>query len=227
MQNKVLVLLVAFIVGFVTIGFSQHRTYDIKNGIGITGGITQFDIKTDNFTTKSSTGWVGGLSTAVDLPHKWFNVGFGMQMSENNLEISGRITDDVAGDEMIKFKLMAVQLGLTFHIKIIEDNFTIDIGPQLQYNSKLQLKNDSQEDYFINGYNAVTAKEIIDISQFNVNGLIGASAGIGVFKLKAQYIYGFTNILNKLNEKNLNIGNPTDKFMGNQSMMVLAAMFSF
>jgi len=227
MQSKHIVLLVAFIICFVTQSFSQHKTYIIKNGFGVTGGISQYDIITDNFSTNSGNGWVAGLSATVDLPHKWFTVSYGMQMSESNMEISGRMKDDEAGEEMIKYKLMAVQLGLTYYIKLIGDNLTIDIGPQLQYNSKLELKDKNQEGYFINGYDTITAKDISDISQFNVNGLIGASAGIGFFKIKAQYIYGFTNIFNKLNDKILNTSNSTEKFKGNQSMIVLAAMFSF
>ena len=164
MKNKQYIILVAIVMGFVTTCFSQHQTYLIKNGFGITGGITQYDIITDNFVTKSSTGWVGGLSATVDLPHKWFTVSYGMQLSENNIDISGRMTDDVAGNEMLKYKLMTVQIGLTYYIKIIGDNLTIDIGPQLQYNDKLELKDSSKEDYFINAIttnltSAVSGKE--------------------------------------------------------------------
>jgi hypothetical protein len=227
MKNKQYIILVAIVMGFVTTCFSQHQTYLIKNGFGITGGITQYDIITDNFVTKSSTGWVGGLSATVDLPHKWFTVSYGMQLSENNIDISGRMTDDVAGNEMLKYKLMTIQVGLTYYIKIIGDNLTIDIGPQLQYNDKLELKDSSKEDYFINGYESVRAKDISEITKVNVNGLVGASAGIGAIKIKAQYIYGFTNILNNLNSRNIDTGNSTEKFKGNQSMIVLAAMFSF
>lgn len=227
MNYRQLTLLVVISIGFVTTSFSQHKTYLINNGFGITGGVTQYDIITDNFVTKSSTGWVGGLSAIVDLPHKWFTISYGMQVSENNIEISGRMTEDVAGNEMLKYKLMTVQIGLTYYIKILGDNLTIDLGPQLQYNDKLELKDEAKEGYFINGYDSVTAKDISEITKFNVNGLIGASAGIGVFKIKAQYIYGFTNILNNLNGRNINTGNSTEKFKGNQSMIVLAAMFTF
>ena len=227
MNYRQLTLLVAISIGFVTTSYSQHKTYLINNGFGITGGVTQYDIITDNFVTKSSTGWVGGLSAIVDLPHKWFTISYGMQVSENNIEISGRMTEDVAGNEMLKYKLMTVQIGLTYYIKILGDNLTIDLGPQLQYNDKLELKDETKEGYFINGYDSVTAKDISEITKFNINGLIGASAGIGVFKIKAQYIYGFTNILNNLNGRNINTGNSTEKFKGNQSMIVLAAMFTF
>ena len=227
MKFKHYIVLVAFTICFVTASYSQHTTYAIRNGFGLMAGITQYDIKTDNFITKSGQGWAGGVSATLDLPHKGYTVSYGMQFSESSLEISGRMTDDVSGNEMLEYKLMAVQLGFTYHKKIFGDNFTIDLGPQLQYNGKLELKDSTQEGYFINGYDSLTALDIKDISQFNVNGMIGASAGIGSFKIKAQYIYGLLNTFEKLNSKNLNIDSNADKFKGNQTMLVFAAMFSF
>ena len=227
MKFKQYILLVAFTIGFVTKTHSQHKTYAINNGFGIMAGITLYDIKTDNFITKQGQGFAGALLATLDLPHKGYTVSYGMQLSENNLEISGRMTDDVAGNEMLEYKLKTAQLGFTYHKKILGDNLTIDIGPQIQYNGKLELKDNSKEGYYINGYDSLTAKEIENISQFNVNGMVGASAGIGAFKIKAQYIYGFLNILDKLNDKNLNVGSNTETFKGNQSMLVFAVMVSF
>ena len=227
MKFKHYILLVAFSIGFVTTMYSQHKTYDIVNGFGIMAGVSLYDITTDNFTTKQGVGFIGGLTATLDLPHKGYTVSYGMQLSENNIEISGRMTDDVAGNEALEYKLLAIQVGFYYHKKIFGDNFTIDLGPQLQYGSELELKDETKEGYFINGYDDLTAKEIESISQFNVNGMIGASAGIGVFKIRAQYIYGFLNILDKLNDKNLNVGNNTEEFKGNQSMLVFAVMFSF
>lgn len=227
MKFKHYIVLVAITIGFVTTTHSQHQTYLIKNGFGVTAGISQYNIITDNFDTKQGQGWVGGLSATVDIPHKPFSVSYGMQLSENYLEISGRTLQNVPEINMIEYKLMAVQMGFTYRINIISDNFTLDLGPQLQYNGKLELKDDTQEGYYINGYENITAKDITNISQFNVNGMVGISAGIRFFQVKAQYIYGVLNILDKLNDKNLNTGNTSGSFKGNQSMLVFAAMFSF
>lgn len=227
MKFKQYILLVVFSMVFVTNSYSQHKTYPITNGFGVMGGITQYNIVTDNFVTKSQQGWVGGLSSTVDIPNKWYNVSYGMQISENSLEISARALESVADNEMLEYKLMAVQLGFTYHAKIIGNNLTFDFGPQIQYNGKLELKNKAKEAYFINGYNNLKAEEITDISKFNVNGMAGISVGLGAFKIKTQYIYGFLNILDKLNDKNLNADSVSDKFIGNQTMLVFAAMFSF
>ena len=229
MKFKHYIVLVVFTICFVTTSYSQHQTYLIKNGFGLTAGISQYNIITDNFDTKQGQGWVGGLSATVDIPHKPYTISYGMQLSENYLEISGRELQNVPEMKMIEYKLMAVQMGFTYRIKIFRDNLTIDLGPQLQYNGKLELKDDAQEGYFINGkdYDNITAKDITNISQFNVNGMGGISVGIGFFQVKAQYIYGFLNILDKLNDKSLITGKTPGSFKGNQSMLVFAAMFSF
>jgi hypothetical protein len=228
MKHKLCTLLVVIITGFVTQSHAQPKFYLIDNSFGVTVGGTYYDIITDNFDTKAGIGWMGGLSATVDLPHKWYTLSYGMQVSENNMEISGRMERDVPDNEMIKYKLLMVQAGLTWYIKIIGDNLTIDLGPQIQYSSKLELKNDSKENYYINGYDNIRASEISPISQLNFNGLLGASAGVGAFNLKAQYIYGLTNMLKKLNDRDIDTsGSLTEKFKGNQSMIVVGLMFRF
>lgn len=60
-----------------------------------------------------------------------------------------------------------------------------------------------------------------------MNGAVGASVGIRNFKLKAQYIYGFTNILKKLENQSLDTLGGDSRFKGNQTMLVLGAIVSF
>lgn len=226
MKFRLPILLVAFMLCFVTTFYAQHTTYPIKNGIAVQGGITQFDINTDNFVTKKGNGFIGGMAATVDLPHKRYTVSYGMSLSENNLEISGRMTDDVAGNEMIAYKLMTVQVGFLFHLKLLSDHLTLDIGPQLQYNGKLELKDSETETYFINGYDNLMASDISDISQFNANGVVGLSAGLGSIKIRAQYGYGLTNIFSKLNNSDLNVGSNESKFKGNQELLTLTLMIT-
>jgi hypothetical protein len=220
-------LLVALLFCFVTESFSQKGRYPITNSIGITGGITQFDIVTDNFTTKSSNGFAGGLNAIVDIPVRWYNISFGMQLSENNIEILGRPALISTEEEFIKYKMFAAQVAMLLHVKVIENHFTIDVGPMLQYNAKLEFRDEAQEGYYINNYTNLTAEDITNISQFNLNGVAGASVGFKNFKLKAQYIYGFTNILNKLENEGLDTIGGDARFKGNQSMLVLGAVVSF
>ena len=220
-------LLVVTIACFVTNSFGQKGNYRITNGIGITGGITQFDITTSNFTTKQGNGFLGGLLATVDIPVRWYNVSFGMQLSESSIGISGRPLALRTTEEFIDYKMFAAQVAMLLHIKVIPDYVTIDFGPMLQYNGKLELKDKNQETYYINNYNNFTATDITNISQFNINGAVGASVGFKFFKLKAQYIYGFTNILKKLESQNLDTSGGDARFKGNQNMLVLGALVSF
>ncbi|WP_204344499.1 outer membrane beta-barrel protein [Psychroserpens algicola] len=227
MQKKQFIILVALCIGFVTTTIAQHKRYAIKNGIGIIGGLTQYDIATDNFNTKSGTGFIGGMIATVDIPHKWYTVSYGLQFSQNNLEISGRPSVLATTQEQIEYKLMAVQVAFMLHVKLLSNNVTLDLGPQLQYNSELELEKDNQSNYIIQGYDSLLAEDISEISQFNANGVIGASAGIGNFKLRASYSYGFTNILNKLNDQNLTTTPAYEKFEGHQNMLSFAIMITF
>lgn len=227
MNNKQLALLVAICICFVTTGFSQHANYHIRNGIAISGAITKFDISTNNFVTKQEDGFLGGLIATVDIPNKWYNMSFGMQLSQNNIGLSAKPNASSTTSEFIDLKLLTAQVVFLGHLKIVEDYLTFDAGPMLQYNGKMELKDTSKSNYYLSNYEVLQVKDIYEISPFNVNAAIGASARFGVFSLKAQYIYGVTNILNKLNHKNLDTTGYNKRFKGHQTMLALGAMLVF
>jgi hypothetical protein len=227
MKYNRLFLLVALMLCFVTKSFSQKGNFRISNGIGITGGITQFDIDTDNFNTKSSNGFIGGLMATVDIPLRWYNVSFSMQLSENAIEISGRPDLISTQEAFVEYKMFAAQVAMLLHVKVIPNHFSIDFGPMLQYNGRLEFKDKNQEGYYINNYTNLSAQDITNISQFNFNGALGASLGIKNFKMKAQYVYGLTNILKKLEGQDIDTVGGDSRFKGNQTMLVLGAVLSF
>ncbi len=225
MKNTKHILLVAICISFVTLSYAQHKNYKIQNGIGVQGGITQFDILTDNFETKTNTGYIGGMSASVDIPHRWYNVSYNIQLSENLIDINASELGSLT-KEFVEYKMFAANISFLFHIKLISNNFTLDAGPMLQYNSGLELKDDSKEGYIIKGFNNLLTEDIREISHFNANGAIGLSLGVRRLYLRAQYIYGFTNILGGLNDQDLDIGN-NDKFKGNQSLLAFTAIITF
>ena len=224
MKKLKLYLLVVVCITFVTLSQAQHRRYVIKNGFALGGGITQFDIITDNFETTAGNGWLINASATADIPHKWFNISYGMQLSENNIEILGlRFRETFFDIEQIEYKVFMAQLSMLFHMKAIKNLLTIDLGPMLQYNGKLELQGDDQENLLINlNSTNYAADEIEDISPFNVNGVVGATLGFRFIKLRAQYIYGFTNMFEKLNDKGFG-----ENLKGNQSMWTFAALITF
>ena len=225
-------LLVVFCLVFVTICYSQHRRYIIKNGIAIGGGVAQFDIASDNFTTSAGNGWLISSSATGDLPNKWYNVSYGLQISGNSIEFSGYESIlGIENDKQIGYDIFAAQLAFMFHTKVVPNLLTIDAGPMVQYNGKLDLNSNNDENLYVylNNGNSVLASDIEEISQINVNGAIGATIGVGAFKFRAQYIYGFTNILNKLNDKVSEIGphSGNSDFKGNQTMLNFMALITF
>ena len=228
MNYNRLFLLVAITLCFVTNSLAQRGNYHITNGISVTGGISKFNILTDNFETKESNGFAGGFLATVDIPLRWYNISFGMQLAENHVEVLGRPALESTQEEFIDYKLFAAQVAMFMHLKVVPNHFTIDIGPMIQYNSKLEYDDKNQEGYYINNYANLTAEDITNISQFHLNGSVGASAGIKNFKLKAQYIYGFTNMLKKLEKQGFEIPEGENaRFKGNQSMLVFGATVSF
>lgn len=227
MKNLQLILLVAFMVTFVTKNFAQPKHYDIKNGIGIEGGITQFNIISDSFETSQGNGWIGSLSASVDIPHKWYNISYSIQLSENNFGILGRESNSNVEPIEIEYKLLTAQIALLWHARIIESYFTIDFGPMLQYNSKLEFNDENQKTLYINGFDQITANDITEISNIGIDGAVGATVGFSHFKLQAQYIYGLNNIFNKLNKnKKLSSLETERKFKGNMSMIAFTATIS-
>ena len=226
MTNKQFILLVSVCVVFVTNSLSQRPNYSIENSLGPFGGITQSNIKTDNFVTESGSGWTAGLTAIVNVEHKWYDVSYGIQFTENTIAMSARPT--LVGDsEMIDFKLSGAQLGIMMHGKVMGQNLTIDFGPILQANGFFEPADDEKKVYYLDGYDALQAQDIRDISKFNVNGAIGATAGLKNFRLRAQYQYGFTNVFGKLNNQDLGISPNTTKFKGNQSTLLFTALILF
>lgn len=226
-MKKQLILLVAITVCFVTTSLAQKGRYRISNGFGINAAITKFNITTNNFITSQGNGFLGGLSSTVDIPHRPYNISFGMQISENNIDISARpsMLSNSDSNAFIQYKMFAAQVALLGHIKLIKNYVTIDLGPMLQYNGKLELKDKSQANYYINNYSNLLASDISNVSQFNLNGAIGASAGYKFIRLKAQYIHGFTNILKKLNSQDIDNSGGNSSFKGNQNMLVFGVLF--
>jgi len=227
MKFKHSFLLVAITICFVTKSFSQKGYYKITNGFGIFGGITEVDIFTDNFITQKTNGFTGGLSATVDLPHKWYNLSYGMQFLQNKISILGRETASSNINEFLDYKFIAVQLGMLGHIKLFKSYLTLDVGPMIQYNSAFELEDKAQENYFINNYNNLTASEILQVSQFSVNGSIGITGGYKFIKLRAQYIYGLTNLFSKYNNTDLDTSGGESNFEGHLSILALGAMISF
>ncbi|WP_310558892.1 PorT family protein [Flavobacterium sp.] len=184
--------------------FSQYDYRD-SNRIGISFGVNQFSLNTNNFQTKPGTGWNGGLSMRGNYYNDWDMV-YAMQFSENNFSVatnSGFISEDT------NFKLSSAQISLMLSYKFIENHLSVEFGPLVQVNGKLNLEKD-QENNIISG-TTLLAKDIVAISQFNFYPVVGITAGVKHVRLNISYQYGVNNMLGNLNSQNLGVnfkGNP-------------------
>ena len=184
--------------------FAQYDYRD-SNRIGISFGINQFTLNTNNFQTKPETGWNAGLSMRGNFYNNWDMV-YAMQFSENNFTVvtnSGFITEDT------NYKLSSAQISLMWSYKIVENHLSLEFGPLVQVNGKLNVDKD-KENNIITG-TTLLAKDIVDINTFNFYPVIGITTGFRHVRLNISYQYGINNMLGNLNSKNLGVdfkGNP-------------------
>ncbi|HQZ24537.1 MAG TPA: PorT family protein [Flavobacterium sp.] len=184
--------------------FSQYQYRD-SNRIGISFGLNQFTLNTNNFETKPGNGWNAGLSMRGNYYNNWDMV-YAMQFSENNFSVTtngGFITENT------NYKLSSAQISLMWSYKIIESHLSVELGPLVQINGKLNVEK-GKENNIITG-TTLLAKDIVAISQFNFYPVIGITAGVRHLRLNVSYQYGVNNMLGNLNNKNLGYsfkGNP-------------------
>jgi hypothetical protein len=202
MNNKTTVLFLMIS----TFGFAQYGYRD-GNRIGISGGVSQTTLFTKNFNSSPETGFAGGLSVRGNYYNNWSMI-YGMQFFSNNFSLESNF------DQKVKYNIQGVQVRLLLSYNVVEDHVSIDFGPVLQINGKLQIS-DSDESKILKG-TVLKANQILDISPVSGNFYLGVSAGNKTIRAVVFYEYGFTNLLNKLNKDDtlppLNNG---DNFKGN------------
>lgn len=202
-MNKKMTILLLMIS---SLGFAQYGYRD-GNRIGISGGISQTTLFTNNFKAKPETGFAGGLSVRGNYYNNWSMI-YGMQFFSNNFSLESNFNDNV------KYTIEGVQIRLLFSYNVIQDHVSLDFGPVLQINGKLKVSS-SDENKLLKG-TLLKANQIVDVSPVSGNFYLGGSAGGKVVRLVVFYEYGFTNILNKLNkDDSLQALNNGDTFKGN------------
>lgn len=186
------------------------------NRIGISGGITQTTVTTNNFNTTPELGFVGGLSVRGNF-YNDFSMVFGMQFFESNFSTK-TLKPTTLAIEDVKYKMMGVQVKLLLSYNIIQDHLSIDLGPVLQVNDKLKFNNSSALN-IIQG-TTLQANQVVDISKINGNLYAGISGGTKVIKLVLSYQYGVNNFMNGLNKKEESVlANGGKKFSGHYGII--------
>lgn len=177
---------------------SAQYGYRDSNRIGISAGVNQFTLNTNDFNTKPGTGFNAGLSLRGNF-YNDFDMVFGMQFSENVFSVE--TTGASVFNSETEYKLDSAQIMLLLSYKFIENHLSVEFGPMLQVNGKLKL-DESDELNIING-TTLQAKDIMAVSQFSFYPTIGITGGVKHFRANIMYQYGVSNLLGGLNDENL------------------------
>lgn len=219
MSRKTCFFIVIFVIFFQQM-FAQ-RNYRGYNFFGIQGGVTLFDIKTDNLVTKLQSGFTAGFTTRGAFRNN-FDLIYGISFQSVSVGVEG---SSVLGTDTqnINYTVQGAQINFLGSYNIIVKHLSLEFGPVFNINGKLKLDDDDYNDYVITGYETLLAQDIQDISRFNLHLAGGITAGLEHFRIQAQYQYGVTNMLGKLNDKDLEY---TD-FKGNSSTIIVGAEIYF
>ena len=176
------------------IATAQYK-YGDSNHIGVAAGINQTSLLTSNFDSKPLTGWNFGLSMRGNF-YNDFDMVYAIQFNEHNFSI--RTLNELAAVEDVKYKVSGAQISLMLSYKIVPNHLSVELGPILQVNGKLGLK-EEQKDNTI-GNSTIKAGDIVDVNTFNLNGGVAVTAGVRNVRLILQYQYGINNFLGQVND---------------------------
>lgn len=198
---------------------TAQRNYDGYNFLGIQGGITFFDIQTEDLVTQQREGFVAGFTTRGAFRNN-FDLIYGISFQSSSVGVEGHILLDT---QNIGYTIQGAQINFLGSYNIVKKHLSLEFGPVFDINGKMKLDKKEFEDYILTGYETLAAKDIQEISRFNVRLAGGITAGLEHFRISAQYQYGVTNILGKLNDKGLK----NEDFKGNSSTIILMGVIYF
>ncbi len=175
------------------LSIAQYHYRD-SNRIGITVGVNQFTLNTDNFETKPANGWNAGLSMRGNFYNIWDMV-YAIQFSENNFSVETNSLTSL--QEEVNYKIPSAQISLELSYVLVENHLSIEFGPLVQINGKSKVQS-GKENNVISG-TTLLAKDIQDINKFNFYPTVGLTAGAKHFRVNVSYQYGITNMFGNLN----------------------------
>ena len=201
----------------------SQRNYEDYNRIGITGGFTLFDITTSDLTTEQGQGFEGGFTTRGAFRGP-FDLIYGISFFNSSIRVKGSVGANGAGDtQFIDYQIQAAQIGFLGSLNIVKHHLSLEFGPIANINGKMKLDTDRYKDYILDGYTTLRAQDIQDINRINFRVAGGLTAGLRSFRVSAMYQYGLTNILDRLNDKELE----KTSFKGKSSTLIFSATLYF
>ncbi len=217
--NYFFLILFTFILSFQA--YSQ-RNYNEFNVIGVSAGLTLYDIKTDDLSTQSKESFMFGLQIRGNVYNN-FDMMYGVAFYDTNISVLANSVPEGGTQRELNYNIQSAQISVLWGYKIIREHLSIEAGPVLNINGRLTLKDTQYENYIIDGYDTLRAIELEDISKVNFHLAAGLTTGFRNFRVFGQYQYGVTNMLNKLNSSNLEYKD----FKGNANLITVGVTAYF
>jgi hypothetical protein len=206
---KKIIIITALSISFTV--FAQRNNKD-ANYIGVFVGLDQMSLNTNNFDAKPEISFHGGISIRGNF-YNDFDMVYGMQFSESKFSLESK--DINATTQKVVYKLPAVQIFITPSYKIIENHLSVELGPVIQINDKFKFDKELENNTLLSN-STLTVNDISDVSKLNLHLLAGVTGGLKHLRLNVQYQLGLTNILSKLNNKDI-VNGPS--FSGTQGIL--------
>ncbi|MDI1254709.1 MAG: PorT family protein [Flavobacterium sp.] len=180
--------------------FAQYNYRD-SNRIGIIGGVNQMSLYTSAFDAKPGMGWNAGLSVRGNYYDNWDMV-YAVQFSEVNFDLA--TYNSLLQPKDVNYKFGMVQISLQISKKIFDENLTLEFGPILQVNGKMEIDRSDK----LNTIKGTTLKadEITEITNYNIYPTAGITFGVTHFRANISYQYGLINMFSRLDGVKGNMG---------------------
>ena len=183
-------LLLTTVFTLATAFASAQYDYRDSNRIGISIGVNQFTMNSDNFESEPGIGWTAGLSVRGNF-YNDFDMVYDIRFSENQFTVNSMtpLADDVT------CKIQSAQISLLLSYKFIENHLSAEFGPMFQFNGKLDI---ADEDMLTVIGDGLTARDIEDIPFFNLYPTVGITGGVKHVRAHLFAQYGVLNMFRGL-----------------------------
>ena len=217
-MDKKKLLLIVSILFLAFNSQAQRRVWDGQYvRLGVQAGVNHFNISTSQLPVQPATSWTAGFTTRASFYNE-FQFIYGINFYDLNLKIDGREEIEATTLEPLDFNMIAVQGNFFGSYMLLDHYLSIEAGPVVQVNGKLDARQDI-EYYYLGNYD-IEAVEYEDVSAFNVNFAVGLSGGFETVKFWVQYQHGLNNIFKRLKDEDLQEIDPDlPALRGNISMI--------
>ncbi|WP_029034280.1 outer membrane beta-barrel protein [Salinimicrobium terrae] len=194
-----------FMAGVVLFSFQANAQREIWDGqynrLGLQAGANYFNIATNDLPVTPKVSWTAGFTARASF-YEDFQFIYGINFYDFQLDIDGRKKVELTTPlQAIEYSMVGVQGSFLGSYKLLDHHLSIEAGPVLQVNGRLEPRQDKELWYLAN-YN-IQAIEIEKVTPVNVNFAIGVSGGFEKVKFWLQYQYGLNNMLKGLEDENL------------------------